>query len=267
MDKFKFDNIEADSLILDFACGECNKQTETIKMKVPEMDIDRAAKYNSLQYIHRCQCGNEYSIKLYNSLNDGYGEIDELSENADLHVNEVPYFEHGPESMLVDVIQALSTNVQIADDVKNLDGGNQNYVLNLLFVNLFSILDSFVKISTYHLIKNDTEYLEKYTKTLCRKKGNKSIIDLFEDSYKYQSFQNSKYRKILFKDVFNIAIEYDDKLDYYLKIRNMIVHRNSLSPKGYKYNVTKEQLKELSGIIKKHIGQIHCELIGLSAEK
>lgn len=255
MDKFKFDNIEADSLILDFACGECNKQTETIKMKVPEMDIDRAAKYNSLQYIHRCQCGNEYSIKLYNSLNDGYGEIDELSENADLHVNEVPFFEHGPESMLVDVIQALSTNVQIADDVKNLDGDNQNYVLNLLFVNLFSILDSFVKVSTYHLIKKNNVYLRRCKKVF----KNRDIQNM--------SFQSSTHRKKLFDGVFNIGLEYDEQLDYYLKIRNMIVHRNSLSPKGYKYNVTKEQLKELSGIIKRHIGQIHCELIGLSAEK
>lgn len=261
MVRFEYDNIEADTLILEFKCKECHSLTKTELLSVPEMDFD-TFKNVSCSYKHKCQCNACYSIEIINGLFDNYGVIHGIigCEN-DVTVHEVPDYPYSKETVLVDTIHSYSIIESIVDGIDELSNENKSYVYCLLFSNLISILDSFIKIYTEPIILNKSELIDKFSFAFDMPNGNTEEKKLkINDFYKRKSFQSVSNQRKLFKNVFNFDIKIGDRIEQYVAVRDVIIHRNAIDPEGFKHRIKKSQLLQALDDIKKYIRQIHNAL-------
>lgn len=257
MIRFSYDNIESDNLILEFKCKECLSLTKTELLCVPELDFD-TFKNVSNSYKHKCQCGACYTIEIINGLYDSYGLIHRVfGKEEDIFVHEVPDFPYNKETILVDTIESYSKIESIVDGIDDMCNDNKNYAYCLLFSNLITILDSFIKIYTEPIILNNDDLIEKFSIVFGMPKGKiEEKIKKIRNYYKQKSFQSVTNQYKLFKDVFNVDIEIDDRIGYYVAIRDVIIHRNAIDTAGYIYRIKKSQLLQALDLIKNYIRHI-----------
>lgn len=257
MIRFEYDNIEADKLILEFKCKECLSLTKTDLLSVPELDFD-TFKDISNSYKHKCQCGACYTIEIINGLYDSYGLINGIIGNEeDVFVHEVPNFPYDNDSIFVDTIESYSKIESIVNGIEHMSNDDKNYVYCLLFSNLITILDSFIKIYTEPIILSNNDLIDKFSIVFEMPKGNKKDkIKKISNFYKRKSFQTVTNQEKLFKDVFNFDIEIDDRIAKYITIRDVIIHRNAIDIEGYIHRIKKSQLLQALNVIKNYIRHI-----------
>ena len=258
MIRFKYDNIEADKLILEFKCKECHSLTKTDQLTVPELDFN-TFKGRSYSYKHKCQCGACYSIEIVNGLYESYGLIHRLfGKEADIFVYEVPDFLYDKDSILVDTIESFTRIKSIISGIEGMSKDDKNYVYCLLFTNLITILDSYIKIFTEPIILNNDSLIDSFSKVFGMPKGNKEekIIKI-RNFYKSKSFQSVTSQKKLFNDVFDINVDIDARIEKYVAIRDIIIHRNAFDIEGYAHKIKKSQLLQELDILKDYIGNIY----------
>ena len=210
------------------------------------------------EYRHECQCGESYSISLFNNIYDGYGEIHGIDgEEIDVYVHEVPNIPYDKETILIDTISSYSRIESIAKEIDSLSNDDKSYVYCLLFSNLITIMDSFIKIYTEPIILENIELIERFSVVFGMSKGDveekKRKIEFF---YMLRSFQSITNQKKLFKKVFRVDIEIDDRIEYYVAIRDVIVHRNAIDIQGYVHRIKKSHLLKALGVIKDYIRHI-----------
>lgn len=261
MIQFKFDNIEADNLILEFKCKECHFLTKTELLSVPKLDFD-TFKDVSCSYIHECQCGACYNIELLNGLYNSYGIVHRIiGKEIDVLVHEIPDFPYNKDTILVDTINAYSQIESIINGIEGFSKENKNYVYCLLFSNFISILDSFIKIYTEPIVLGNDDLIEKFSMAFGMPKGNTEVkIEKIKDFYERKSFQSVSNQKKLFEDVFNVKLEIDDRIAKYVAIRDVIIHRNAIDTEGYIHKIKKPLLQEALKVIKMYIRQINSAL-------
>lgn len=268
MIRFEYDYNEADKLILEFKCKECCLLTKTEFLSVPELDLDTLKDISS-SYKHKCQCGACYTIEIINSLYDGYGIIHGLDcEEKDILVHEVPVILYNKDSILVDTITSYSKIKSIINDVDNWGKDNKDFIYGLLFANIISILDSFIKIYTEPIVLNHDDLIEKFSIAFKMPKGEtekkKQKIKCF---YNQKSFQSASNQKKLFKDVFNVDVEIDDRINRLVAIRDVLIHRNAIDTGGYIHKISKSQLLQALDVVKMYIRHIHIALLDYETEK
>jgi hypothetical protein len=258
MIRFKFDNIEAEKLILEFRCKECDSLTKTGLLRVPKLDFD-TFKDVSCSYKHKCQCGACYIIELFNGLYDSYGLVHRIiGKEVDVLVHEVPDFPYDKKSILVDTINAYSRIESIVNGIENLSKEDKKYTYCLLFSNLISILDSFIKIYTEPIVLGNDDLIEKFSVAFGMPKGKtEEKAEKIKIFYKKKSFQSVSNQKKLFEDVFNVKLEIDDRIAKYVAIRDVIIHRNAIDTDGYIHKITKKQLLQALEVIKIYIRHIY----------
>ena len=258
MIRFKFDNIEAEKLILEFRCKECDSLTKTGLLRVPKLDFD-TFKDVSCSYKHKCQCGACYIIELFNGLYDSYGLVHRIiGKEVDVLVHEVPDFPYDKKSILVDTINAYSRIESIVNGIENLSKEDKKYTYCLLFSNLISILDSFIKIYTEPIVLGNDDLIEKFSVAFGMPKGKtEEKAEKIKIFYKKKSFQSVSNQKKLFEDVFNVKLEIDDIIAKYVAIRDVIIHRNAIDTDGYIHKITKKQLLQALEVIKIYIRHIY----------
>ena len=261
MIRFKFDNIEAEKLILEFRCKECDSLTKTGLLRVPKLDFD-TFKDVSCSYKHKCQCGACYIIELFNGLYDSYGLVHRIiGKEVDVLVHEVPDFPYDKKSILVDTINAYSRIESIVNGIENLSKEDKKYTYCLLFSNLISILDSFIKIYTEPIVLGNDDLIEKFSVAFGMPKGKtEEKAEKIKIFYKKKSFQSVSNQKKLFEDVFNVKLEIDDRIAKYVAIRDVIIHRNAIDTEGYIHKIKKPLLQEALKVIKMYIRQINSAL-------
>lgn len=258
MIRFEYDNIEANKLILEFKCKKCNSLTKTELLNVPELDFD-TFKDISCSCSHKCQCGACYAIEIINGLYDSYGIIHgAYGKEEDVIVHEVPDIPYDKDSILVDTINAYSKIESIANSIEGLRKENKNYIYCLLFSNLISILDSFIKIYTEPIVLSNNDLIEKFSVAFGMSNGD--IEAKIKNFYERKSFQSVSNQKKLFEDVFNARFEIDDRIRKYVAIRDVIIHRNAIDVEGYTHKITKMQLFQALEVIKRYIRQINSIL-------
>ena len=261
MIKFGYDNIEADQLILEFKCKECHSLTKTDLLKVPKLDFE-TYKDMRCSYKHECQCRACYIIEIINGIYNNYGLIHRVfGKEEDVFVHEVSDVPYDKDSILIDTIESYSRIESVINEIEDMSKDDKNYVYCLLFTNLITILDSFIKIYTEPIILRNNDLIEKFSTAFEMSKGN--VEDKFKkikDFYKRKSFQSISNQKKLFKDVFNIDVEIDDRIEKYVAIRDVIIHRNAIDMEGYIHRIKKSQLLQALDVIKIYIRHIFSAL-------
>lgn len=254
MIRFEYDNIETDKLILEFKCKDCNSLIKTESLNVPELDFD-TFKNISYSYNHKCQCGALHTIEITNGLHDSFGIIHGINGNEeDVFVNEVPDPPYDKDSILVDTIESCSRIESIVNGIEGMSKDDKNYVYCLLFSNLISILDSFIKIYTEKLILSSPVLTDRFCYAFgIVKKTTEEKKHAVADYYKRRSFQYIPNQKKLFEKVFNVDLYFDDELEHIVAVRDVIIHRNAINPAGYIHKIQKNQLIKSLNIIKTHI--------------
>ena len=254
MIRFEYDNIEADKLILEFKCKDCSSLTNTELLNVPELDFD-TFKNISNSYNHKCQCGALYTIEITNGLHDSFGIIHGIDGNEeDVFVNEVPDPPYDKDSILVGTIESYSRIESIVNGIEGMSKDDKNYVYCLLFSNLISILDSFIKIYTEQLILSSPVLTDRFCSAFgIVKKTTEEKKQAVVDYYKRRYFQYIPTQKKLLEKVFKINIDFDSELEQIVAVRDVIIHRNAINPADYIHKIQKNQLIKSLNIIKTHI--------------
>lgn len=266
MIRFEYDNIEANKLILEFKCKKCNSLTKTELLNVPELDFD-TFKDISCSCSHKCQCGACYAIEIINGLYDSYGIIHGAYGKEDVIVHEVPDIPYDKDSILVDTINAYSRIESIVNGIKDLSKEDKNYVYCLLFSNLISILESFIKIYTEPIVLSNDDLIEKFSVAFAMPKGEtEEKTKKIKDFYERKSFQSLSNQKKLFEGVFSFEIEIDENIEHYVSIRDIIIHRNAIDLEGFMYKINKTQLLQALDVIKKYVRHIHSALFDYEAD-
>lgn len=267
MIKFGFNNTGVDKLILEFKCKKCLDFTKTDKLSIPQLDLE-TFKERQVSFKHKCLCGVCYTIEIINGLYGSFGRIHGIDGNEeDVFVNEVPDPPYDKDTILVDTIESYSKIESIINGIEGMNKDNKNYIYCLLFTNLVTILDSFIKIYTESIILSNDNLIEKFSIVFEMHNGNieekKKKTKRFYDRKSFQSLSNQKR---LFKEVFNIDIVIDERIERFVAIRNVIIHRNAFDTDGFMHIIKKSQLLQALDVIKKYIHQIHSALLDYETE-
>ena len=266
MIKFDYDNNEADELIIEFKCKKCFQLSKTDSLEIPKMDFDN---YTTIKHSfkHKCQCGACYVIDIYNGIYDNYGVIHGVSsKEKDVFVHEVPFFGYNKNGIFVDTISSFSRIRSISDEIEGMTNENKDLVYRLLFLNLISIIDSFIKIYTEPIILCNNNLIEKFSVVFKMQNGDiEEKKQKIRDFYKSKSFQSVSTQRKLFKDVFDIDVTIDDRIRNFVAIRDVIAHRNSITPLGYIHRIKKSQLLEALSVVETYIINLSNSLINFEA--
>ncbi|MBQ8115380.1 MAG: hypothetical protein IJ145_04555 [Prevotella sp.] len=264
MVKFNYDNIGTEKITLEFLCSKCHSTIETGMLDIPEWNLNCNI-VTRVKHHCRCACCKEYNIELFNGIYDSYGIIQELEEGEiNITVHEMPDIKHDSNTIVVDTIEAYQRIKSIVSETEMMKSENRDYIYCLLFSNLISILDSFIKIYTEPLVLNDQIISERFCKAFHIKKINREKI---EKIYKRKSFQSINNQEILFKEVFNVDIEFVPEISDFNKIRNLLIHRNAINQSGYINKISKTELLRAIDIFQKHTRNIHIKLKDYTMKK
>lgn len=253
MAKFYYNNIEAEKLILEFKCSNCCKRNVTAKLKVPEMYIDDTSSRNTLTYQHICECGREYNIRIHSGIFADYGEIDELDYNESgdfIYVREIPFLPYGKDTVFLGTIESFRIINETIKEIESNKIKEKTFLYNLLFSNMLSLVDSFIKIYAEPIVLSDVSIKERFVKEFKLMKKGKKDNDYVKRIFEEKSFQNPNQQiKLLYKVLCSdMKYEFPKELYLYVRIRNLLIHRNGIHKDGYTYNVTEEELLSASQI-------------------
>ena len=266
MIKFDYDNNEADELINEFKCKKCFHLSRTNPLEIPKMEFGN---YTTIKHSfkHKCQCGECYVIDIYNGIFDNYGVIHRISsKEKEVFVHEVPFPRYNKDSIFVDTLCSFSRIRTIIDEIENMNNDNKSFIYCLLFLNIISIIDSFVKIYTEPIILCNNALIEKFAVVFKMPKGNtEDKKNKIREFYEKRSFQTVSNQRKLFEDVFNIDVTIDGKILNYVAIRDIIAHRNSITPAGYTHRIKKSQLLEAISVVETYINHLSNSLINYEA--
>ena len=264
MVKFNYDNIGTEKITLEFLCSKCHSTIETGMLDIPEWNLDCNI-VTGVKHRCRCTCCKEYNIELFNGIYDSYGVIQELEESErNVIVHEIPDIKHDSNTIVVDTIEAYQRIKSIVSETEMMKSENRDYIYCLLFSNLISILDTFIKIYTEPLVLNDQIISERFCKAFHIKKINREEI---EKIYQRKSFQSIYNQEILFKEVFNVDIKLAAEISDFNKTRNLLIHRNAITPEGYINKINKPYLLRAIDIFQEHTRNIHIKLNDYTMEK
>ena len=185
--------------------------------------------------------------------------LSSLYNREEVFVHEVPFPRYNKDSIFVDTICLFSRIKSISDEIEGISNDNKDLVYRLLFLNLISIIDSFIKIYTEPIILCNNNLIEKFAVVFKMQKGNNE-----EKKQKIRDFYKSKQTR-LFKEVFDIDVTIDDGILKLVEIRDIIAHRNSITQSGYIYKIKKSQLLEALSVVETYIINLANSLINFEA--
>lgn len=273
MYKTTFNNIQADNLIVEFPCS-CGHKIETAKIAVPELEcnLSNAILTTKCQCAH---CGKDYVISTKNQLLDGILTIDKVDSDCnDVQVYEIPYPSYGPETISLDTYESIIRLKEIVQEIDSLNNESKQYLYLLLHSNVVSIIDAFIKIKTLPIIIEDDLLIDRVIQENllgCKRqfekaKSKSDKILILKKRYSHTSFQSHSKRKKLFEKILGIKIESVDGMDSPIRIRNIIVHRNSIDEKGFKHRISRDMLLKLIDSADEYITSIDKALLEYQAE-
>lgn len=203
MAEFSFESNIGDRLTIRFDCDKCGEQIIEKGIEIPE-DVGK-------DLHHKCnckQCGTAFTIQLLSDGLNGKGVILELPKNYSIDCNNV-HWEYciGMDTsffFLYDGRDIIETSLK---EIESLDDKVKQYLYRLIYVNMFSLLESFVK----QKIKNKLQKSPEKFKV--SQKGNYLASSL-----------NEQLGEELIKE--------DEYLSKIYQYRNKIVHENAVLPYG-----------------------------------
>jgi hypothetical protein len=95
MRHFNFNPTGNESLTVEFYCGECeSRQPLSVDIDIPSPnfsgDTTESSQVSDSEVIDCTECGEEYEVTVYSSINGGTGEIDKIDDEAEISVTENP---------------------------------------------------------------------------------------------------------------------------------------------------------------------------------
>lgn len=265
---FYYDSIEAEKLILEFTCNSCHRTIVTDKLQVPEINYDDFLTH-TLSYQQVCECGRKYIISIHNGIHANYGEISDYEKGKnDIIVHEIPFYPYGKETIITDSIHAFTIIDSIIEEITNKMIGNDTFLYNLLFSYMISLVDSFIKIYAEPIVLSNQIFITRFVEVFKSKRKDESEQDYVKRFFSEKSFQNPSNQILLIYVIFRSKTKYKfrKELFHYVRIRNLLIHRNGIHKDGYMYNISREELLSASTIIKNHIKSIFQILFEIESD-
>lgn len=268
MIRFEYDNIDSESVILEFKCCYCKHNIITKILQVPEMNLNDMESSNMLSHNIVCKCGKKYTIQIYNGVY-GYGIVEELEYDQDsVLVHEITGYPLGKNTIFIDIIHSISTMKSIVNEIEEKEITERTYLYNLILINLTSLIDSYLKIRIEPIILSEESLISRFIHVFKNRKKNESERDYIKRYFESHSFQSLLNQQKLLFGVLQIRTKYEfpRELNSLIIIRNLLVHRNGIHTDGYVYKVTKNQLLNYIQIVKQYIVELNRLVMNYETE-
>lgn len=275
MNKFEFSDIGVGSLSLELKCSKCESTTTTKNLSIPDyqIDLDNLDSRSNKEYCHKCRCGNIFSILLSCGLYDNFGYVvdENIKEEIKCIVHEIPDSPYDQFEVFIDTIDSLRGIRLIANNL-DLYKEHIDYINRLLLVNLVTIMDTFIKVSVEPIIFMRDVFIDRYINVFCKRKrdvSSKEKRDYIKSHLQTSSFQTKENQNKLFKDVLKIDIEMTREIEQYVKVRDILIHRNGINPNGSVCKFSREAILKATDLFEgylfddifKKLNQISTEII------
>ena len=248
MNNFDFSDIGVSSLSLELKCSKCGSTTTTKNLPIPDyqIDLDNLDFRSEKEYCHKCRCGNTFSILLSCGLysNSGYVIDENIKEEIKCKVYEIPDIPYDQFVVFIDTIDSLREIRLIANNL-DLYKEHIDYINRLLLINLVTIMDTFIKVSVEPIIFMRDVFIDRYINVFCKGKrdvSSKEKQDAIKSHLQTASFQTKENQNKLFKEVLKIDIEMSNDIEQYVKVRDILIHRNGINPNGSVCKFSKEAI-------------------------
>lgn len=275
MNNFEFSDIGVVSLSLELKCSKCGSTITTRNLPIPnyQIDLDNLDSKSEIEYCHKCRCGNIFSILLSCGLYDNFGYVvdENIKEEIECIVHEIPDSPYDQYEVFIDTIDSLRGIRLIANNI-DLYKEHREYINRLLLVNLVTIMDTFIKVSVEPIIFMHNNFIDRYINVFCKRKrdvSSKEKQDAIKSHLQTSSFQTKENQDKLFKDVLKIDIEMNRDIEQYVKVRDILIHRNGINLNGSVCRFSKEAILKATDLfedylfdnIYKKLNQISTEII------
>lgn len=264
MKKFRYNDIGTEKIILEFKCKNCQTYIKTDSMIVPKLNLN-SCKDEQLSYEHKCQCGTCYTIDLCKGLMVCNGMVHELDENVtEFSVHEISDVPYDRNTILCHTMLFYHRIEKIVKKINDFPLDEKKYIYSLLFSNLISILDSFIKIYTEPIVLSKSSYINNFMSAFNLHKGTlEENVQKIKKFYKEKTFQSIRCQRKLLEEVLNSNITWDDCLKRYIDIRNVLIHQNGIDENGYIHKIEESELLKALEAFQKHVSLISDSLIDI----
>ena len=228
--------------------------TRTQEIDIPDIDYNCLESIRKIEIQHTCECGLCYHIRVYNGLSLSYGEVESIVGGPDsIFVQEIPDFRYGRDTIAIDTFSSYTRIESIVSHIESFPTGERNHLYLLLLSNLVSIMDSFIKIYTEPIVLSNKNFVERFAVDFgIKAKDTEGLRREIMDKYRNSSFQSISIQKVLFQKVLGLDFKFDKELEYIIKLRNIIIHRNTIDANGFIHKISKQQLLKAIEIVENH---------------
>lgn len=256
---FEFSDIGINSLSLEFKCSKCGLNTITGNIRIPKVEIDFSNLYakSEVHHIHQCKCNNAFNIllscDLYN--NRGYVLDENINECINCIIHEIPDSPYDQYEVFIDTLDNLRRIRLVASNI-SLYKEHVDYINRLLIINLVTIMDTFIKVSVEPIILMHDEIVDRYINIFCKNKkeiSSKQKKDAIISHLQSSSFQTKVNQTKLFKEVLKVDIEMTDDIERYVKVRDILIHRNGINHNGSICNFSREAVLKATELFEDYI--------------
>ncbi len=282
-------NLIASSISIKFTCPFCNEENEIDGYYVPEPDYSAETGHestNSEYYEHNCiKCDELFNIKLHNSYNGGYGQIESDSDNG-IDINNIDIEEYFPEDDYNDFYDDYDYNTEVGyyedfkreiveiysilEDSKNLI--HKNSLHKMLYAHTITIMETYLSDTLIQKILSSEEikrkFIEKYTDYDTKKICFKDILSELEKLEKTIKtdlqeliYHNLGKIKPIYKAILDIEFGDDtSKIMQCVNKRHHIVHRNGKDKEDNPIQINIEDVEDVLEKVYNFISNIEQQI-------
>lgn len=236
MAKKYFKYSEADYIKVQFKCS-CG-EIVTSKLLPIKDAFDLDTDFNHIDYPIECVCGKKHVIEVSDNLISSECKISSIDDDSFICLHEIPYeYAANCDCSFVDFIQDIVKLKSFVEKIDNQTLLEKEYLNELLFVHVISIMDAYANSNFVYLLTNYSEFFEAFRQNtkMYKKKSKQDVLD----SLRYRSFQDLNTTIIPFyRDAFGIEIPNNEILSKAVEIRNCIMHHNGRDIDGYKHVIS-----------------------------
>ncbi len=285
MTNIDFNPFGNQGLILKFPCKKCGYWIKTDEIGIPSPDLlaDTAGdSYNDNDDYTTCpKCEEEYNITVWASYVGGYIDIQELDDESEVEVEEIPepyedYYEERYEAISENKLFFKNYQTEIDSLIKlnkiELGEVEINKTLNRqIFTGVITAVETFLSDTFINLTMTNDEYLRNFIETHPEFKKRK--IE-FKEIYKAKENIKKIAKEVMldmlyhdlpkiremFKSTFKIDFPELKDLIKEVSIRHHLVHRSGKTKDGIIIEISKDDVARVIDTSNKFVDKIAAEL-------
>lgn len=254
-----------DFITITYICKNCNKYSVNEINNIKPFSTFESfndSYNNDVIKIECTNCDYMYDVILTVGITGGYLEINDLTEESLINIDESSIF------LNTDFYSTFESQIEDIDTLLKEIKSKDKLLLKLLYINLITILETYLSDAFINTILSYDKYLEKFYQKFNFKNKSIETKRLYNfDRKKYAQFEMLEiiYHNIhivsnLYSNILGINFKDSSKIKKAIQKRHDLVHRNGKDRNGNDIIIEKDDIEEIKNEIKKLVYHIDEQL-------